>query len=153
MRQILQLILLFTSVCSFAQQSPISAGGDMQNATGSISFSVGQIATNSIETGNKLNEGVQQPREFFQVVSIESISKAQIFSVFPNPTTGIIQLKSEELHDASVQIIDEAGRIVWENNYQNLLTTDINLTSFADGLYSIIVTSGNSIQNIKIIKN
>lgn len=145
--------LTSVSIYSFGQQSVNTTGGDIQSSQGSVSYSIGQVATNYIENGSNRNEGVQQPYEFFQVLSVESFNQKSSIEIFPNPTEGIFYLKSEELLDAAIEILDASGRLVWSTQLKNVQTSQIDLSSFANGVYSIKITETNSYQVIKIIKN
>ena len=145
--------LTSVSIYSFGQQSVNTTGGDIQSSQGSVSYSIGQVATNYIENGSNHNEGVQQPYEFFQVLSVESFNQKSFIEIYPNPTEGIFYLKSEELLDAAIEILDASGRLVWSTQLKNVQTSQIDLSSFANGVYSIKITETNSYQVIKIIKN
>lgn len=149
------LIIMMGSICLSVngQQSLNSVGGNVQGSDGSVSFSIGQIATSFTENGFKMNEGVQQPYEFFTVLSIENDAALDLFTVSPNPTSGIINLTTSSASDATVELIDEAGRLIWTQSHQNILSTSIDLTDYSRGTYLIRVVSKASSQIIKIIKN
>lgn len=154
MKHIHLLIFSFFGLYSFGQQSVNTAGGDViSSAQGTVSYSIGQISTNYISNGSNINEGVQQPYEFFNVLSIENVKLEKLFEVFPNPTAGIIHLKSKDLIDAGIEIFDESGRLILSEQHKNVLQSQIDLTSFARGVYSIKISGVSSTQIIKIIKN
>lgn len=153
MKHLYLLAIAGLSSYSFGQQSVNAAGGDVQSSQGSVSFSVGQISTNYLGSGANLNEGVQQPYEFFNVLSVEKQDEGMTFEVFPNPTEGLIYLKADESFNGIIQIYDESGRLVWNNQWKNTTTSTIDLTNYARGVYSIKITDNSSFQIIKIIKN
>lgn len=148
-------VLAFPLICSysFGQQSVNSSGGDVQSSQGSVSFSVGQVLTHYIENDAAINEGVQQPYEFFQVLSIDKVDGAAFLEVFPNPTDGMIYLSSKDAIDAGIEIFDESGRLVMNEQRKNMQQSQIDLTAFARGVYTVKVNGKTSIQIIKIIKN
>lgn len=148
-------ILIFPLLCSysFGQQSVNSSGGDVQSSQGSVSFSVGQVTTDYIESGSSINEGVQQPYEFFNVLSINHPEGVASLEIFPNPTKGIIYLKSEDAVDANIEIFDESGRLVFNEQQKNIQQSQVDLTSFSRGVYTIKVGGNSSVQIVKIIKN
>lgn len=148
-------LLALIGICSysFGQQSVTSSGGDIQSSQGSVSYSVGQVATNWIANGATANEGVQQPYEFFQVLSIETPQSILSLDVFPNPTGGVIYLKSKETIDAVVEIVDETGRLIWKNEWKNIQQQTIDLTTYSRGVYTVRIVANSSLQSIKIIKN
>jgi len=149
------LFILMGSLCLNAngQQSVNAAGGNVQGNEGSVSFSIGQVTTNYIENNHQLNEGVQQPYEFFQVVSIENISELSKFIISPNPTSGIINLSTATVSNADIEVLDEAGRLIYKQSHENILSATIDLTSFSRGAYLLRVLGQSSTQLIKIIKN
>ncbi len=60
-----------------------------------------------------------------------------IFSIYPNPSSGIFNVNiSNPSDNASVQVMDIAGRIVYNNDKVNG-EIKIDLTSFADGNYML----------------
>ncbi len=154
MKHLNLLTLLLVGSYSFGQQSVATSGGDIiSSAQGTISFSVGQVATNYISNGATINEGVQQPYEFFSVLSIDKVENSLSLDVFPNPTAGIIYLKSTDPIDATIEIFDESGRVVLNEIKQNIQQTQIDLTAFSRGIYTVKVSGTTSTQTIKIIKN
>lgn len=153
MKHLLTGIYLLFNCYLFGQQSVNSSGGDIQSAQGSVAFSVGQIATNYIESGNSINEGVQQPYEFFEVLSITKPDNLTFLEIFPNPTNGIIYLNSQEIFNATVEIVDENGRLVFNEKRSNVQQSQIDLTPFTRGIYTVKINGDTSSQIIRIIKN
>lgn len=154
MKHIHSLALSLVCTYSFGQQSINTAGGDIiTSAQGTVSYSIGQVSTNYISNGSNINEGVQQPYEFFNVLSIQNLELEKLFEIFPNPTAGMIYLKSKDIMDANIDIFDESGRLILSEHQKNMLQSQIDLTSFARGVYSIKISGANSTQIIKIIKN
>ena len=78
-----------------AQSAIVPTGGDAQNATGSVSYTVGQIAvqTESSNGGSvSVAEGVQQAYEI-QTVGVNNYPQIVLNAkVFPNPTENQFQL-------------------------------------------------------------
>lgn len=154
MKHLYLFLLTVVSTYSFGQQSVNSAGGDIiSSAQGSVAFSIGQVSTNWIESGAIINEGVQQPYEIFNVLSIDHLNGTAFLEIYPNPTTGIVYLKSTENSDADIEIYDESGRLVFQEQQHKILQSKLDLTSFSRGVYSIKVSTDSSVQLIKIIKN
>lgn len=153
MKHLYLLVFAGLSTYSFGQQSVNTSGGVVQSSQGSVSFSIGQVSTNYLGSGANLNEGVQQPYEFFTVLSVEKHDELMAFEAFPNPTEGIIYLKGNGSFSGSIGIYDESGRLVWNDQWNNAATQSIDLTHYARGVYSIKITESSSFQIIKIIKN
>jgi hypothetical protein len=81
-----------------------------------------------------------------------STSMNQQVSVYPNPTTGIINVVSAE--DADVQIMDLSGStIVLQTNVNANQKHEINLQSLANGIYMIRISNGNFVSMKKLVVN
>ncbi|MBL0103755.1 MAG: T9SS type A sorting domain-containing protein [Bacteroidetes bacterium] len=81
-----------------------------------------------------------------------STSMNQQVSVYPNPTTGIINVISGE--DADVQIMDLSGStIVLQTNVNANQKHEINLQSLANGIYMIRISNGNFVSMKKLVVN
>ncbi len=69
-------------------------------------------------------------------------------SLYPNPTNGIVKLTGKVADITKIEILNASGSILKE------ATTDsssIDLTSFGQGLYYVLITSNNNIQVRKVI--
>lgn len=154
MKHLYVSICLLISSYSYTQQSVNSSGGDIISfAQGTISFSIGQTATNYIENGETINEGVQQPYEIFHVLSVINPDNQIFWNIFPNPTEGVIYLKSKDIIDADIEIFDESGRLILNEQLKGIQQSQIDLTSYARGVYTIKINGNSSTQAIRIIKN
>lgn len=80
------------------------------------------------------------------------------FSIYPNPSTGVYNLKfnpeSSEL--IKISLYDIRGRLISENSYQNIPETtfknQLDYSSFDSGIYFIIVENGGKKVTKKLIK-
>ncbi len=83
-------------------------------------------------------------------LSIDEDLKLNSFVVFPNPTNGLLQIKTER-EIISLEVLDVFGRRIFysENNQ-----TEINISDFENGIYFVRLSDSkkNSITK-KIIKN
>lgn len=74
------------------------------------------------------------------------------FSVFPNPTKEIIQLRFEKsLHNVTVELRDINGRLVYYNTFNRMENETFNIKG-ASGMYFLKVKSEKSETVIKLIK-
>ncbi len=120
-----------------AQSAIVSVGGDAQSATGSVSYTVGQIAVKSVANSSgsiSVAEGVQQPYEI-QTVGVDDYPQIVLDAVvYPNPTENFAQLKLNgfEIPTSGLQahLFDGAGRLL------QLLTVTDELTAFQIGQYA-----------------
>ncbi len=70
------------------------------------------------------------------------------FEIYPNPSTGIYSLEfSEELKDAEIQITDISGKTI----YQNTISSTIDISENASGIYFIAIKSNDKVFNTKLI--
>ena len=132
-KHLIKLILLFSIIASYSQNSINSAGGDLETSSVNVSYSVGQLKINSIKTSLRLdfNQGVQHA---FDIYDCNDYNQLKI-SIFPNPTSDILNISFVKLTDKlTLRIFDLAGRFV---NEQKFLTNDIkiDMSNYANGIY------------------
>ena len=70
------------------------------------------------------------------------------FEIYPNPVSSILTIKSEKSID-TIEVFDTLGRLVIMKKSGN----DFDVSSFQSGTYLMKIFSGNTIENIKFIKN
>ncbi len=88
------------------------------------------------------------------LVDIESLIAESSFEVYPNPTTGIVNIRAlnQGLDITTIEIYDALGRKTHVNtdNY-GPYEYQINMQSYPEGLYVLRIKSGNYVINKKII--
>jgi len=72
-------------------------------------------------------------------------------TVYPNPTTGFFKLSSKGTEIKSAEVFDITGKSVFSESIKNN-TADINISQLANGIYSVKVTTGETVKYLKIIK-
>ena len=126
------LWLLFCSTETLlAQQAVLTTGGNYSSASGSVSYSIGQVMYNHIdgEIGS-LNQGVQQPYSF-TIVGIDDPLKETSWHLFPNPADKYVNIQlsnstpGNNYHHYIARLYDMKGNLVMEK----LLDQDINRIS------------------------
>lgn len=86
--------------------------------------------------------------------SIETAIKTpslNVFEVYPNPTSGIVNLKTNTSGDYYFALLDMNGKIVQKGNFTKDITIDIS--RYAEGMYLLQITNsvlGN--RSVKLIK-
>lgn len=75
-------------------------------------------------------------------VGIEE-TNAAAFSLFPNPSTGIINLNLTEA-GSSVEVVDLLGNVVAAQSYNNAGAAQLDLSAQPNGVYFVRVTNGTS---------
>ena len=83
------------------------------------------------------------------ILSVESVVTDNEFSVYPNPTTDVINVKGDDIQ--YIEIYNTVGRKVFANDVIN--SESINIADFASGIYfvRIVDKQGNS-STTKIVK-
>lgn len=143
-------------VFSFAQSNTVTSGGNITNASGSVSYTIGQIDYTS-QTGSSgdINQGVQQPYEIFALNSVDELSSEISLTVGPNPTMDKLILTSDQAknEDLFYSLFDNNGKEVIGSS-KLLNSVEIDLTNYPVGMYQLEVrTNESSIQSFKIIKH
>ena len=131
------VFLLSLAGATFAQSAIVPLGGDTQSNSGSVSYTVGQIAVESAANSNgsvTIAEGVQQPYEIMTVGVDEYPQIALNAVVYPNPTENLVQLRLNGFEIPA----DGLRAILYDGNgkqLQSLMVTD-DLTAFQIGQYA-----------------
>ncbi|HOU97999.1 MAG TPA: T9SS type A sorting domain-containing protein [Bacteroidales bacterium] len=140
----------------FSQQAILTSGGDANQGSGSISYSVSQIncKTHSGIEGS-VAEGVQQPYEISVIDNFESETIQMNISVFPNPTVHILNLKIEDadFSDLNFKLFDLNGNQI---NGKKITSSDtqLNFSNLASSTYYLRIYHGErQVKAFKIIKN
>ena len=71
--------------------------------------------------------------------------------VYPNPTTTILYLYKKDDAEININIIDNLGRVLISKTSKDLFT-EINLSSFASGIYYLSINNGKQTATQKIVK-
>ena len=90
---------------------------------------------------------------YYSPVSINDITleEQNQVQVFPNPTTGYIQIKlPEKIQEADIQLFDMQGRTVLKTKLSQAF--NLNINNLKPGVYIIKIKSGNKIYSSQIIK-
>ena len=91
----------------------------------------------------------------FDSERLSSIDSEKII-VFPNPTKGIIRLSNLDASEKeiSIKVFSSVGMLIHSGNYKNIDNEVVlNLSSFSDGIYSIIISiDGNDTSKTVILK-
>lgn len=153
--KILLFLFLSSSGIYEAQQTIIPAGNNAQSATGSVSYSVGQIFYESQTSATgKVNPGVQQPYEIFTLATNENAAQSNI-SVYPNPVKDFltVDFNSEKLDNSSYQLFDATGKVINKGNLKSV-KSQISASNLSNGMYILRITNaGKLVKTFKIIKN
>jgi len=154
--------VIFFLTCSlsglYAQSDVLSAGGDATGSTGSVAYSIGQVAYTSIDgEDGRISLGVQQPNLFIMVGTEETLLNISA-SVFPNPSASTVFLKLEDEEQLSTTknlsfgLYDLSGKMLLHQDISDPLTT-IPMSNLSDAVYLLRITIDNKeIRTFKIFK-
>lgn len=87
------------------------------------------------------------------VLSRNNAVLASQFSVFPNPTTGIINVANADALVNNVAIVDINGRTVKTANFAGVSEASVNISDLASGVYMMTISSDKGTTTKKIVKN
>ena len=148
--------LFFLAPFFIISQEIISpSAGDSSGSGGSLSYTIGQVFFNTIESDyGSLVEGVQQPFEF-QTLSTPALLTVQLTAVtYPNPTTEFVLLKISDtaLENLQYTLFDLNGKTI-DSKKINSFSTKITMKNFGIGMYLLKLTKNNQpLKTFKIIK-
>jgi hypothetical protein len=137
-----------------AQESPTATGGEATGAGGAASYSVGQVVyTTNTGTNGSVAQGVQQPFEISTTIGINETSINLEMSIYPNPTTNYLTLKTDDNSNLSYQLSDMQGKVIANKKVISNVTS-ISLEGQPTATYFLNVVKNNQIiKTFKIIKN
>lgn len=148
-------LFLFLSAVIQAQQSVHSAGSTEKNATGEVSFSIGQVFYTPSSDKNHVSQGVQQTY-IIEELSVEDLQNIDIdVTVFPNPVMEnlSIKLKASANENTFYVLTDLNGKLLDQNRLQEGIQ-NITMTRFAQAVYLLTIYRDHSpVRSYKIIKN
>lgn len=140
----------------WAQSNTVSTGGNASSSTGSVSYSTGQIDyISAVGAPGNLNQGLQQPFEFYIITGTEEIDIDLNVRAFPNPTDYFISLEInlDDLSNLHYQIFNVHAQMIDQQKIHSK-NTQIDLLSLINGQYVLKVNRNkNEIKTFKIIKN
>ena len=153
-------ILLCIAGIVAAQSAVVSVGGDAQSNGGSVSYTVGQVAVQTVANSNgsvSVAEGVQQPYEIM-TVGVDDYPQIVLDAVvYPNPTDNVAQLRLNGFEIPA----DGLRANLYDGNGKRLQTIPVtdDLTTFqigqyATGTYYLEVRDGKRIlKTFKVVRS
>ena len=153
-RLIILLFLLLNSV--YAQNEIInspfliaSSGDTWMQDNYILCFSVGELVIDTkIQEGIILTQGFHQ-EENYQITAINEILNNYVINMYPNPTSGILNIHSNEAIYADIEIKDIRGGII-KSISKTLLHKNyhLDLSNFSSGVYFLEVLFNSSKKQI-----
>lgn len=120
-----------------AQQALVVTGSDISSASGSVSYSIGQIDYISSGTLVSVSQGIQQSYGKLVVEINSTIS----ITVWPNPVFNILNVKiSDDIGTGlDIQLYNINGKLL-ESRKSNSNFLNIAMENFAPATYILLVT-------------
>ena len=137
---IITSVTLFIGTLVLGQISVNTLGGDVYNNTGSVSFSIGQVAIeNTINTTGSISQGVQQAFEI-TTLNLEENKLNLSLSAYPNPTQTqlILHIGNYNQEKLKYNIVSSEGKLLSQGNIQSIETI-IDLQQLPKTMYFIEV--------------
>ena len=148
---------LWLSVNVFAQSDFVPVGGTATGDAGSVTYTVGQIAVQGTNNGDKsVLEGVQQPYEI-QTVGVDDYPGITLNAVvYPNPTQNLLNLRISNFEiptsGLTAQLYDADGRLLQVTTVSEL-ETSFDLRIYPMATYQLRVLDGKRmLKTFKIVK-
>ena len=152
---ILATSCLFLGAFVFGQTSTNASGGGTSNASGSISYSIGQVAFQSVSnTSGSVSQGVQYAFEI-STLSLEENALQLSLMAYPNPTQELLNLRvgNYNKENLAYKLVDLEGKVISEASMHSEETT-IDMKQLPVATYFVEVhNDAKKVQIFKIIKN
>ena len=97
-------------------------------------------------------QGVTHQHEFNyleELTTTENIASTESIELYPNPTTGILNIRGLNTESSRIKILDSIGKIVDQPKSEN---HQIDLSNLANGLYFIVIETDKLQISKRIIK-
>ena len=150
-------MMLFSSCLSFSQQDIVASGSDSTGSSGSVNYSIGQVAyVSATDTSGNINQGVQQPIEIFVLTNSEFGNETFNATLYPNPAASEVILSVNSINiDSKIeyQLTDITGKLI-KSGRVNTNETSIDVLGFPQACYFVNILSSNKIiKTFKLLKN
>ena len=139
----------------FGQTSVNASGGGTSNTSGSISYSIGQVAYQSVSnTSGSVSQGVQYAFEI-STLSLEENALNLSLMAYPNPTQDLLSLRVGNYNQEKLayKLVDLEGKVISEAAMHSEETT-IDMKQLPVATYFVEVhNDAKKVHVFKIIKN
>lgn len=88
-----------------------------------------------------------------EVLSVEN-NEFEGLSIYPNPSSGLVNIAGSDIENANVSIVDLSGRIITKNaGTTNGTSIQVNIENLASGAYFMVIENDTNKSVRQIIKN
>ncbi len=131
----------------FIYNGPTSASPLMGAYTGSTTVpgtitSTGTSITLRFKSdGSTVKNGWKLIYKCVTTTDINEVNTESGFSIYPNPTTGIIEIKSNLIGESKIQLFNSIGEMVYQSILKSNQTIDLNSLQLNAGVYFVEIDS------------
>jgi hypothetical protein len=148
------VLVLITNINANAQQVVSSAGNMLQNSSGSLSFTIGELVIDTrSSSGKTLTQGFHQPK--ITITAINELADLKLtIAAYPNPTSDWVKLTIEKSTTKNMEyaLYDLNGKLL-VSKMMNSGEVEILLTPYLPSTYFLKVKlDGKEVKTFKIIK-
>lgn len=154
------IIIILSMVCyqlsaqQINKESIDSGGGFVASAEFSIIHTIGELVVAEKAEGNiHVSEGFING-QLMKITDIESFSMIEDLTIYPNPTSDIINVNFSERGSYKILLTGNRGALLKEYYSENILDKSIDLSYLASGVYylTIINTNKKLFQSYQVIR-
>lgn len=145
---------LFLLTASLSAQEVISSQGDSySNGSHTLDYTIGEPVIETVSNGsNDLTQGFHQTK--LVITKVEDVNIGLNVSIFPNPTSELVNLTMENYQGFTLHLFDVSGKLLQQSNLTDIKTT-VSLDVYPKGSYMLSLTNkeNKKIKTYQIIKN
>ena len=99
-------------------------------------------------------DGTQNGVANWSTLGIDDFGDISYFKIYPNPTNSILNIEIQNvISNGRLEIYDMLGKQIFNQTITNNNLSQIDVTSWNSGLYLIKISSENSLETKRFIKN
>ena len=144
-----------TGVTSYGQQAIVPAGAEASSASGSVSYTIGQVGyTTQADANYSMAAGVQQPYEISVLEVTHPVYEGILLKAYPNPTSDylVLDVGALALQHLSFTVADLSGKLLFADTITQP-QTQIAFSKWPTGTYLVTLKASNTnAKTFKIIK-
>ena len=146
MKKAITLLALISALTTAAQEVVATQGDSYSNTSTQIDFTIGEIIINTGTDGtNELTQGFHQTNWNF--VGLENHATGYEASIFPNPTSDMIYIKTLNTIER-IELFDILGKQILSIKNKS----EIDVSSYQSGIYLLKVKTDKGQITKKIVK-